>query len=123
MDKCQNLWEQEDQYAKQTTSYFSSFPIRASVSADDILSDYCSPNQQQRSLPSGTRVRRTPFSQHPAPIIQPIRIDMPVIGAARTQTNSLLNAFQSPSLLSVKMNPKFIASGSAQAPQNQDNHI
>lgn len=123
MDECQNLWEQKDQYAKQTTSYYSSFPIRSSFSADDIMSDYCSPNQQQSSLPSGTRVRRTPFSQHPAPVIQPIRIDMPVTGAAKTQTNSWLTAFQIPSLLSVRMNPKFKASGSAQTPQNQDNDI
>lgn len=123
MDKCRNLWEQKDQYAKQTTSYYSSFPIRSSFSADDILSDYCSPNQQQSSLPSGIKVRRTPFSQHPAPIIQPIRIDMPVTGAAKTQTNSLLTAFQGPSLLSANMNPNFKASGSAQTPQNQDNHI
>lgn len=123
MDKRQNLWEQR---AKQAMSHDSTFPIRSSVSAHDILSDNCSPaKQQQGGRPSGAGVWRTPFSQHPTPMpsTQPIRIDIPVTRAVKTQTNPPLTTFQSPSFLAVKMSQTFKVNGNAQSPQNQAHHI
>lgn len=125
MDKRQNLWEQE-QRAKQTMSHYSSFPIRSSVSAHDILSDNCSSTkQQQGSLPNGADVWRTPFSQHPnlVPSTQPIRVDIPVTRVVQTQTNPPLTTFQRPSLLAVKMSQHLKVNGKVQSPQNQAHHI
>lgn len=106
--------------------HYSSFPIRSSVSAHDILSDNCSSTkQQQDSRPNGAGVWRTPFSQHPTvtPLTQPIRIDIPVTREVRTQTNPPFITFQRPSLLAVKMSQNPKVNGNAQSPQNQAQHI
>uniref|UniRef100_A0AAQ5YST2 PDZ domain-containing protein n=1 Tax=Amphiprion ocellaris TaxID=80972 RepID=A0AAQ5YST2_AMPOC len=89
---------QKDQAAKQTTSHYSSFPIRSSVSTHDILSESTKPQQGSRTSNAG--VWRTPFSQHsaPTPSVQPIRIDIPITRAVSTQSNPPLTTFQ------VKMN-------------------
>ncbi|KAM9341599.1 afadin [Symphorus nematophorus] len=122
LDKRQNLWEQNEQRAKQTMSHYSSFPIRSSVSSHDILADVCSPTkqQQQGGRTSGAGVWRTPFSQHPTPTpsIQPIRIDIPVTRALGAHTNPPLTTFQSSSLLAVKKSETV-----KQSPQNQAHHI
>lgn len=93
MDKQEDFWKQKDQQTKPNH-------IQPSVSADDILLENCSSAKHQRSSrASGAGVWRTPFSQHPtpAPSVQPIRIDIPVSRAAKTQINPPLMTFQSPS--------------------------
>lgn len=101
------LDKQREQHMKKTTSYYSSFPLRSSVSTHDILSESLSPiKQHQGSRTSGAGVWRTPFSQHPTPTpsIQPIRIDIPVTRVVNTHTNPPLTTFQSSSsLLALKM--------------------
>lgn len=120
MDKQENLWKPKDPYTK--LGYKSSFPIHSSASADDILLDHCSAaKQQQSSRPSGAGVWRTPFSQHstPNPSTQPIRIDIPVTRAVKTQTHPPLVTFQSPSKLPLKMSQTVKVKGNTQCPQNQ----
>lgn len=120
MDKQENLWKQKDQHTK--FNHKLSFPIHSSASADDILLDHCSASkQQQSSCPSGAGVWRTPFSQHltPNPSTQPIRIDIPVPRAVKTQTNPPLMTFQSPSKLPLKMSQTVKVNGNTQRPQNQ----
>lgn len=88
LDKSQNLWEQNDRCGKQTMIHDSSFPIRSSSSAHNILSDGYSPTKQPRSsCLSAAAIWRTPLSQHPAPSNQPKRIDIPLTRAVKTQTN------------------------------------
>lgn len=117
MDKRQNLWEQQ---AKQATSRDSTFPIRPSVSAHDILSDDRSAaKQQQSSRLTGAGVWRTPFSQHPTPSTQPIRIDIPVTRAVKTQINPPLTTFQSPPSLTGKTSQNIQVNGNAPIPLNQ----
>uniref|UniRef100_A0A3Q3KSL7 Afadin, adherens junction formation factor a n=1 Tax=Mastacembelus armatus TaxID=205130 RepID=A0A3Q3KSL7_9TELE len=119
-----NIWEQQDRRAKQNMSHFSSFPIRSSVSTNDILSDNSSTtNGQQGSHTSGASVWRFPYSQHPTPTpsIQPIRIDIPVTRAV--QTNPPLTTFWSASKLAVKMSKTLKVNGQNQSPRNQDNQI
>ncbi|XP_041828575.1 afadin [Melanotaenia boesemani] len=127
LDKRQNAWQQRDQAAKQTQSHYSSFPIRSSLSSNDILSNHSSPTkQQQSSRTSAAGVWRMPFSQQaiPAPSVQPIRIDIPVTRAASTQSNLPLTTFQqSSSLLAVKMSQTLKVSGHTQSPQSQMDHI
>ncbi|XP_018537246.1 LOW QUALITY PROTEIN: afadin [Lates calcarifer] len=126
LDKRQNMWEQQDWSAKQPTSYYSSFPIRSSVSTHDILSDNTSPkNRQQGTRTSAAGVWRSPFSQHPTPTpsIQPIRIDIPITRAVTTQSNPPLITFQSSSLLSMKMNQTLKVNGHKQSPENPASHI
>ncbi|XP_070834683.1 afadin [Chaetodon trifascialis] len=122
LDRRQNFWEQKDQYARQTMSHYSSFPIRSSVSTHDILSDNCSAKQPQRSRTSSAGMWRTPFSQHPTPTpsIQPIRIDIPVTRGMNTHTSPPLTTFQSSSLLAVKRSG---VDENKQSSQNQVNHI
>ncbi|XP_068436318.1 afadin [Clinocottus analis] len=108
LDKRQNLWDQNERRAKQTSSHYSSFPIRSSVSTHDILSDYCCPaNQQQDGRASGAGVWRTPFSQHPTPTPsnQPVRIDIPVTRATNAHAGPpppSLVTFQGSSLLAAR---------------------
>lgn len=84
VDRRQNGWKQKDQCGKQN----SSFPIRSSFSAHNILSDVCSPTKQARGRrPSAAGVWRTPLSPHPAPSVQPRRIDIPLTRAMTTQTS------------------------------------
>ncbi|XP_074548590.1 afadin [Halichoeres trimaculatus] len=120
LDKQQTLSERREQHAKQTTSHYSSFPLRSSVSTHDILSDGVSPaKQQQGSRTSSAGVWRTPFSQHPTPTpsIQPIRIDIPVTRVINTHTNPPLTTFQSSSLLALKMSQSLKVNGrSPQSP-------
>lgn len=88
VDKSPILWKNNDRCGKQTTSHESSFPIRSSSSAHNILSDGSSPTRQLRgSRPSSAGVWRTPLSQHPAPSAQPIRIDIPLTRAMKAQTS------------------------------------
>lgn len=120
LDKSQNVWEQRTQRAKQTTSHYSSFPIRSSVSTHDILSDNCSPTkQQQGGRTSGAGVWRTPFSQHPTPTpsTQPVRIDIPVTRAVNAHTNPPLTTFQSSSLLAARMSQTLKVNG------NKNSHV
>lgn len=73
----------------------SSFPMRPSVSTDDVLSGLGSPSKHgTRKSPAG--VWRTPFSQRstPAPSVQPIRIDVPLTRATSAQPNPPLATFQ-----------------------------
>lgn len=117
MDKRPNLWEQQ---AKQPMSHDSTFPIRPSVSAHDILSDNGSATKPQQSRrPTGAGVWRTPFSQHPTPSTQPIRIDIPVTRAVKTQINPPLTTFQSPPSLTGKMSQNVKVNGNAPIPLNQ----
>lgn len=114
VDKSQNLWKQNDRCGKQTTSHDSSFPIHSSSSAHNILSDDGSPAKQLRgSRPSAAGVWKTPLSQHPAPSTQPIRIDIPLTRAMKTQTN--------PQTLS--MNQNLQVNRNVLAPPNPDHHI
>lgn len=106
-------------------SHYSSFPIRSSVSSHDILSDTSSPAKKQHGLrTSGAGVWRTPFSQHPTPTptpsIQPVRIDIPVTRAVKTQLNPPLTTFQSSSFLEVNMGQTLKVNGQNQSPQNQN---
>lgn len=73
----------------------AAFPIRSSVSTDDVLSDLTSPSKRG-SHRSSAGVWRTPFSQQstPAPSVQPIRIDIPLSRAASAQSNPPLSTFQ-----------------------------
>lgn len=115
MDKQEDFWKRKAKPANVTH-------IQPSVSADDILLDNCLAAQHQRSSrPSGAGVWRTPFSQHPTPTpsIQPIRIDIPVTRAAKTQINPPLMTFQSPSKLTLNMK----ANGNAHSVQNPANNI
>lgn len=78
LDKRQNKWEQN----AKSGSVFSSFPIRCSASAHDILSGRSSPSKpQQRGRDSCAGVWRAPFPQQAVPTVQPIRIDIPVTRA------------------------------------------
>lgn len=114
MDKSRSFWEQNDRCGKQTISHDSSFPVRSSSSAHDILSDVCSPPKQLRdSRPSAAGVWRTPPSQHPAPSTQPKRIDIPVTRAGRIQTNPQTTS----------MNQNFQGDRTVVAPPNPDHHI
>ncbi|XP_037550755.1 afadin [Nematolebias whitei] len=83
-----------------------SFPIRSSVSTDDVLSRRSSPSKRgSHRSPAG--VWRTPFSQQstPAPSVQPMRIDIPLTRAASAQSNPPLSTFQlSSSLVQKKRN-------------------
>ncbi|KAM8916829.1 afadin isoform 2-T2 [Spinachia spinachia] len=106
LDRRQHFWEPKEQRAKQTTSHYSSFPIRSCVSSHDILSDYRPPTkQQQGGRTSGAGVWRAPFSQHPTPTPsnQPTRIDIPVTRAMNTHTSPPLTTFQGSSLQAPKM--------------------
>lgn len=120
------MWEQQDWSAKQTMTQYLSFPIRSSVSSHDILSDTSSPTKQQQGpQTSGAGIWRTPFSQHPAstPLIQPMRIDIPVTRAVKTQLNPPLTTFKSLSFLAVKTSQTLKVNGHNQSPQNQVNNI
>ncbi|KAL6105260.1 uncharacterized protein ACO6RY_06827 [Pungitius sinensis] len=113
LDRRQHFGEPKEQQ-KQTMSHFSSFPIRASVSSHDILSDYCSPTkQQQGGRTSGAGVWRTPFSQHPTPTPsnQPTRIDIPVTRAMDPHTSPPLTTFQSSALQAAKTSQPLKAHG------------
>lgn len=119
MDKQEDFWKQKDKPTKLTY-------IQPSVSADDILLDNCLAAKHQRSsCPSGAGVWRTPFSQHPTPTpsIQPIRIDIPVTRAAKTQINPPLMTFQSPSKLTLNMSQILKAKGNAHSIRNPANNI
>ncbi|XP_076013546.1 afadin [Genypterus blacodes] len=86
--KPQHVWE------RQTTSHYSSFPMRPSVSAHDILSDHSSPTKHAGGRTSGAGLWRTPLSQHATPSVQPIRIDIPITRAVETQSKLPLTTFQ-----------------------------
>lgn len=119
MDKQEDSWKQKDKPTKLTY-------IQPSVSADDILLDNCLAAKHQRSSrPSGAGVWRTPFSQNPTPTpsIQPIRIDIPVTRAAKTQINPPLMTFQSPSKLTLNMSQILKANGNAHSIRNPANNI
>ncbi|KAF6728720.1 Afadin [Oryzias melastigma] len=90
LDNRQNKWEQKG----HSGSGFSSFPIRCSASAHDILSDRGSASKQQRSRESCAGVWRAPFSQQATPSVQPIRIDIPVTRAAGVYASPPLTTFQ-----------------------------
>ena len=95
MEKRLNLWEQNVGCEKQTILHDSSFPIRSSCSAHNILSDVSSATKQQRgSRPSAAGVWRTP--QPLAPSTQPLRIDIPLSRdmEAHPQTTSMNQNFQ-----------------------------
>lgn len=121
MDKQEDVWKQKDQRTK--LNHKLSFPIHPSASADDILLDHCSAakQKQQSSRPSGAGVWRTPFSQQSTlnPSTQPVRIDIPVPRAVKTQTNPPLMTFQSPSKQPLKMSQTVKVNGNTQRPQNQ----
>ncbi|XP_072767977.1 afadin [Nerophis lumbriciformis] len=71
--------------AKQTTNYHPHFPVRPSVSTQDIFSA------------EGTRAGlwRTPFLQSaPTPCVQPVRIDIPLSRPVGVQAKPLLTTFQ-----------------------------
>lgn len=88
VDQSRKFWEQNDRCGKQTITHDSSYPIRSSSSAHNILSDVCSPAKNPRSgRLSAAGVWRTPLSQHPVPSTQPTRIDIPLTGARKSQTN------------------------------------
>lgn len=88
LDQSQNLWEQDDRRGKQTMIHDSSFPIRPSSSAHNILPDACSPTKEPRSSRlSAAAVWRTPLSQQQTPSNQPKRIDIPLTRAVTTPTN------------------------------------
>nr|XP_020478520.1 afadin-like [Monopterus albus] len=126
LDKRQKMWEQQDWSAKQIMTAYPSFPFHSSTSTHNILSDNNShTNRQQWSRTSGTGVSKTPFSHHPTPTpsIQPIRINIPVTRAMKTQLKAPLTTFQSSSLLAVKMSQPLRVNGHNQSPQNQDNCI
>ncbi|XP_072222021.1 afadin [Leuresthes tenuis] len=127
MDKRENMWARTDQEANQTQSYYSSFPIRSSVSSHDILSDNSSPTKQLQGIrTSAAGVWRTPFSQQstPTPSTQPIRIDIPITRAMNTQSNPPLTTFQhSYSVQAVKLSQTLYVGGHKQGPQSQISHI
>ncbi|RVE57630.1 hypothetical protein OJAV_G00218110 [Oryzias javanicus] len=75
LDNRRNKWEPQG----TSGSCFSSFPIRCSPSAHDILSDR---GAASRGRESRAAVWRAPFSQQATPSVQPIRIDIPVTRAA-----------------------------------------
>ncbi|XP_055361973.1 afadin [Betta splendens] len=115
LDRKQNTGEKQDWSAKQTMTHYTSFPIRSSVSSHDILMDGTSPKKQQQGPQTrGAGIWRTPFSHHPTPSMQPVRIDMPVTRAVKTQLNPPLSTFQGSSMVAVKK-------GQSQVHQSQDN--
>eukprot|EP00066_Takifugu_rubripes_P024099 XP_011613365.1 PREDICTED: afadin-like [Takifugu rubripes] len=88
LDKSPNLWDGNDRRGKQTRIHDSSFPIRSSSSAHNILSDGSSPTEEPRSSRlSAAAVWRTPLSQQQTPSNQPKRIDIPLTRAVKTPTN------------------------------------
>lgn len=119
MDKQEDFWKQKDQQTKPNH-------IQPSVSADDILQQNCFPAKHQRSSrASGAGVWRTPFSQHPTPTpsVQPIRIDIPVTRAAKTQINPSLMTFQSPSKMTQNMSQILKANENAHSVHNPANNV
>ncbi|KAM9707612.1 afadin [Menidia menidia] len=113
---------QRDQEAKQTPGY-SSFPIRSSVSTHDILSHTSSPTkQQQGSRASAAGVWKAPFSQlsTPAPSVQPIRIDIPVVRAVNAQSKPPLTTFQHRSSVTSQT---VRVGGHKPSPQSQVSHV
>lgn len=98
LDKGQTLWEQDDRRGKQTMIHDSSFPIRSSSSAHNILSDGYSTKEPRSSRLSAAAVWRTPLSQQQTPSNQPKRIDIPLTRAVQTpashQTIRLNQNFQ-----------------------------
>nr|XP_040055730.1 afadin isoform X3 [Gasterosteus aculeatus aculeatus] len=122
LDGRQHFWEPKEQRAKQTTSPYSSFPIRSSVSSHDILSDYRPPTkQQQGGRTSGAGVWRAPFSQHPTPTPsnQPTRVDIPVTRAMDAHASPPLTTFQGSSLQAARMCQTLKARGAG----NRADHI
>lgn len=114
IDKSPNVREQNDRCGNQTISHDSSLTIRSSSSAHNILADVCSPTKQLRgSRPSAAGVWRTPLSQRPAPSTQPIRIDIPLTRATRTQTSPQTASTNQ----NLQVNRKVVA------PTNPDHHI
>ncbi|XP_054597763.2 afadin [Nothobranchius furzeri] len=111
LDQNQNTRTQRDQILKQPLSLYSSFPIRSSVSAHDILSSH----NEQDSCNSSAGVWRTPFKHQSAvtPSIQPKRIDIPITRAA----NPPLTTFQSSS---ARMGQTVKVSRPKQSPQYQE---
>lgn len=92
LDKSQNLW---DQHGKQTMIHHSSFPIRSSSSAHNILSDGYSPTKEPRSSRlSAAAVWRTPLSQQQTPSIQPKRIDIPLTRAVEPTNHQTIRMNQ-----------------------------
>lgn len=111
--------------SKLTTSHYSSFPIRQSVSTHDILSDDPKRNQDARH---GSVLWKTPFSkdQVPGSSVQPIRIDIPLTRAAHN--NPPLTTFQSLSQQTAKAMSLSIHENAPQhvpkqVPQNQPDPI
>lgn len=123
LDKRQSMWERHDWSAKQTLSHYSSFPMRSSVSAHEILSDSL-PNRRHGLRTSGAGVWINPFSQNqtPTPSIQPVRIDIPVTRAVKTQLKPPLTTFQSSSFLEGKVGPTPTVNGHNKSLQNQNNY-
>lgn len=110
LDRQQIAWL--GQRAPQTSNYYSSFPIRSSVSSHDLLSENCSPTKQQLGTRAG--VWKTPFPQQqtPTPSVKPIRIDIPVTRAGVSQSNAPFTTLQSAALQAVKMSQMRKVNGS-----------
>lgn len=95
LDKSQNLWEQNDGRGKQTLIHDSSFPIRSSSSAHNILSDGYSPTKEPRSGHlSAAALWRTPLSQQQTPSNQPKRIDIPLTRAVNPTNHQTIRINQ-----------------------------
>lgn len=95
LDESQNLWQQNDRRGKQTMIHDSSFPIRSSSSAHNILSDGYSPTKDARSSRlSAAAVWRTPLSQQQTPSIQPKRIDIPLTTALKPTNHQTIRMNQ-----------------------------
>ncbi|XP_061599316.1 afadin [Cololabis saira] len=75
--------------AQHAPGLYSSFPLRPSASAHDVLSD-----SPARTTAAG--LWRTPFSQQatPTPSVQPVRIDIPLTRAGPSPPNPPLTTFQ-----------------------------
>ncbi|KAM6912204.1 afadin [Xenentodon cancila] len=126
LEKKQYTWSQRDQDAKEATSHYSSFPIRSSVSAHDILSDQSSPAQKQQGGRASTAsVWRTPFSQQstPMPSIQPIRIDIPINRTVNAHSNPPLTTFQQSSSSLAPMSQTLQVGRHEQSPSSKASHI
>lgn len=95
LDKSHNLWEQNDRRGKQTLIHDSSFPIRSSSSAHNILSDGYSPTKEPGSGHlSAAALWRTPLSQQQTPSNQPKRIDIPLTRAVNPTNHQTIRINQ-----------------------------
>uniref|UniRef100_A0A4W5PBX9 Uncharacterized protein n=1 Tax=Hucho hucho TaxID=62062 RepID=A0A4W5PBX9_9TELE len=108
----------------QQESYYSSFPMKPSISTHDIHYNHTvslSTKTQQSRHNTGYGYWRTPTSHNPSSAIQPIRIDIPATRLSNTQPRTPMTTFQqTPTLLPVKLNQN--SEGKGQGPLPSGSH-